>query len=72
MYAGVFNVIAYFILRISTRLPLKILLLTNVGFELHFNIFFTSNEFDIYSLSNIFHRFTKYTIIHKFEEIFLQ
>ena len=59
--------------QVHDQLKTKILLLTNVGFELYFNNFFSiSNEFHINSFSNIFYSFTKDTIIHKFEEIFLK
>lgn len=40
-YTSAFNVIASFVLRIATRLLLKILVFTTVGFEPYFNTIFS-------------------------------
>ena len=50
---------------------MQILLLTLVGFEANFIIFFfISFKINVYSFTNILRSFTKYTVIHKLKEVF--
>ena len=63
-YASFFNVIASFVLRIATRLLLKILVFTTVGFEPYFNtifllvISFTLTPFLMFFILYFCHSFT--------------